>query len=85
MHRLNFVLQILRESEGFDEARVIFERYDTSIKSRTRDSRTKGVQVQYKVDDDTVIARLARNFRIFFIYCYICIVAVVVVIVVYRI
>ena len=44
---------------GFDERHVIFDRYTlTSLKSKTREHRTGGIQVRYKVEDDTVIAKL---------------------------
>ena len=44
---------------GFDEIHVIFDRYTlTSLKSKTREHRTDGIQVRYKVEDDTVIAKL---------------------------
>ena len=50
---------VLSECRGYAEVRVIFYRYiKSSLKSKTRDSRTNGVQIQYKVADDTQISAL---------------------------
>ena len=44
---------IFSESDGFDEIRIIFDRYDKkSLKSQTRSKRTHGVLVQYRVRDE---------------------------------
>ena len=47
-----FVQLILKESANFDEVRLIFDRYiDGSLKERTRDKRTSGRSIKYKVND----------------------------------
>ena len=50
---------ILKENKGFSEVRVLFDRYDElSLKSKTREGRTSGVQIQYKVEDETYIENI---------------------------
>ena len=50
---------ILKENKGFSEVRVLFDRYDElSLKSKTREGRTSGVQIQYKVEDETNIENI---------------------------
>ena len=50
---------ILKENKGFSEVRVLFDRYDElSLKSKNREDRTSGVQIQYKVEDDTNIENI---------------------------
>ena len=37
---------VLKENKGFSEVRVLFDRYDElSLKSKTREGRTSGVQI----------------------------------------
>ena len=46
-------------SEGFDQIRLVFDRYcKQSLKSRTRSKRTGGYQVRYKVTDTTDISNI---------------------------
>ena len=56
----SFVHLVEREVSQFDEVRVIFDRYDEdSLKSTTRDSRTKNYSaVHYKISDSTRIGHL---------------------------
>ena len=50
---------ILKENKGFSEVRVLFDRYDElSLKSKTHEGRTSGVQIQYKVEDETNIENI---------------------------
>ena len=50
---------VLKENKGFSEVRVLFDRYDElSLKSKTREGRTSGVQIQYKVEDETNIENI---------------------------
>ena len=50
---------ILKENKGFSEVRVLFDRYDElSLKSKTREGSTSGVQIQYKVEDETNIENI---------------------------
>ena len=52
----------MKDSHGFPEVRVLFYRYDElSLKSKTRDYRTSGIQIQYKVDDDTNIENITSE------------------------
>ena len=45
-----------KEAQGFDEVRVIFDRYtEESFKSGARTGRNGGETVRYKISDDTVI------------------------------
>ena len=54
-----FVNIIKREASGFDELRIVFDRYEEkSLKANTRAKRTKGVSVQYKISDTTQIGHL---------------------------
>ena len=54
-----FVNIIKREASGFDELRIVFDRYEEkSLKANTRAKRTRGVSVQYKISDTTQIGHL---------------------------
>ena len=54
-----FTNQIIDESQRFSEIRIIFDFYlHTSLKSKTRNGRTNGTQILYKVDDSTIIKHL---------------------------
>ena len=54
--------QITDESQRFSEIRVILESYlDTSLKSKTRNDRANSTQIQYKVDDSTIIKYLKTS------------------------
>ena len=54
---------ILKESQGFHEMRVLFDRYDElSLKSKTREDRTSGIQIQYKIEDDTNIENIISEY-----------------------
>ena len=54
-----FTNQIIDESQRFSEIRIIFDFYlHTSLKSKTRNDRTNGTQILYKVDDSTIIKLL---------------------------
>ena len=54
--------QITDESQRFSEIRVILESYlDTSLKSKTRNDRANSTQIQYKVDDSTIIKYLKAS------------------------
>ena len=51
-----FIERILDESFGYDEVRVVFDRYvKKSLKTQTRISRTKGYSTVYRVMDETKI------------------------------
>ena len=51
-----------KKKQGFDEVRVIFDRYtEESLKSSTRTGRTGGETVRYKISDDTVIEYLTTK------------------------
>ena len=53
---------ILKETQGFSEVRVLFDRYDElSLKSKTREDRTFGRQIQYKIGDDTNIESITSE------------------------
>ena len=53
---------ILKESQGFTEVRVLFDRYDElSLKYKTREDLTSGIQIQYKIEDDTNIENLSSE------------------------
>ena len=53
---------ILKESQGFTEVRVLFDRYDElSLKYKTREDLTSGIQIQYKIEDDTNIENLTSE------------------------
>ena len=42
--------------------RVLFDRYDElSLKSKTREDRTSGIQIQYKIEDDTNIESITSE------------------------
>ena len=54
-----FTNQIIDESHRFSEIRVIFDLYlDISLKAKTRNDRTNSSQIQYKLDDSTIIKHL---------------------------
>ena len=43
-------------SKGFDQIRLVFDRYlESSLKARARSKRTGGKEVQYKITDETNI------------------------------
>ena len=45
---------ILKKSLGFPEVRVLFDRYDElSLKSKAREDRSFGIQIQYKIEGNT--------------------------------
>ena len=57
-----FTNQIIEESQRFSEIRIIFDLYlDTSLKAKTRNDRTNSSQIQYKVDDSTIIKHLKTS------------------------
>ena len=57
-----FLNRIKSEAAGFDEIRIIFDRYiENSLKSKSRNSRTSGVQVQSKIADDTRIEHISTS------------------------
>ena len=61
-HEDIYVDKMLFEATGFNEIHVIFDRYiSTSLKAKTRDFRNSGIQVRYKVEDDTVISNLSTG------------------------
>ena len=50
---------ILKESYGSPGVHVWFDKYDDlSLKSKTREGRNSGIQIQYKIEDDTNIENL---------------------------
>ena len=50
------------ESEGFDEVRIIFDRYDKKLlKNQARSKRTHGKAVQYHIQDEAIIGHLTTN------------------------
>ena len=54
---------ILKESQGFHEVCVLFDRYDElSLKSKAREDRTSGIQIQYKIEDDTNIENIISEY-----------------------
>ena len=58
----HFIKIVKRESTGFNEVRVVFDRYDeTSLKNYTRSKRHKGEAVHYKVYDSTQIGHLTSK------------------------
>ena len=53
---------ILKESQGFPEVRVLFDRYDAlSLKSKTREDRTSEIQIQYQIEDDANIENITSE------------------------
>ena len=51
-----FTNQIIDESQQFSEIRVIFDLYlDIFLKAKTRNGRTNSTQIQYEVDDSTIV------------------------------
>ena len=57
-----FVQKVKKESQGFDEVRVIFDRYiEESLKSGTRTIRKGGETIRYKISDDTIIQHLTTK------------------------
>ena len=58
----SFVKRIMKESEGYHQVRLIFDKYnESSLKSKTRYKRTKGAVVQFKIQDDTVIQNVSMK------------------------
>ena len=55
----HFVKRVEAESAGFKHVLLVFARYDfpMSLKSLTRDQRTKGVQVHFKLITNTEIGK----------------------------
>ena len=54
--------QVIVELQVFSEVQVIFAIYlDICLKWKTRNDRTSGTQIQYKVDDSTIIKRLKTS------------------------
>ena len=54
-----FVNIIIKESQGFSEVRVIFDRYvASSLKSYTRTTHRAGDSIQYKIHDKSKIGHL---------------------------
>ena len=59
---------ILKESQEYAEVRVLFDRYDgLSLKSKTTEDRTSGIQIQYKIEDDTNIKNITSEKFLFHI------------------
>ena len=57
-----FLQKVGKEAQGLDKVRVIFDRHtEESLKSGTRNGKTRGETVRYKISDDTVIEHL-NNF-----------------------
>ena len=57
-----FSNQIIDESQRFSEIRVIFDLYlDISLKAKTKNDRTNCTQIQYKIDDSTIIKQLKTS------------------------
>ena len=57
-----FSNQIIDESQRFSEIRVIFDLYlDISLKAKTKNDRTNSTQIQYKIDDSTIIKHLKTS------------------------
>ena len=57
-----FTNQITDKSQWFSEIRITFDLYlDISLKSKRRDDRTNCSQIQYKVDDSTIIKHLKTS------------------------
>ena len=58
-----FISMITNETIGYNEVRIIFDRYDPkSLKSNTRATRTKGLSsARYKICDTTKIGHLETN------------------------
>ena len=57
-----FTNQIIDESKQFSEIRVIFDLYlDMFLKAKTRNDRTNSTQIQYQVDDSTIIKHLKTS------------------------
>ena len=51
-----YIERIKRESQGYQEVRVVFDQYiESSIKVGTRSNRTGGTSVGYKIADNTLI------------------------------
>ena len=57
-----FANQIIDESQRFSETRVIFDLYfETSLKPKTKNDRINSTEIQYKVDDSTIIKYLKTS------------------------
>ena len=54
-----FLRKLGKESEGFSEVRLLFDRYLAgSLKEKTRETRTAGKEIKYRVSDTTSIANV---------------------------
>ena len=54
-----FLRKLGKESEGFSEVRLLFDRYLAgSLKEKTRETRTAGKEIKYRVSDTTNIANV---------------------------
>ena len=52
----------MEESQGFPKVRVLFYQYDElSLKSKTREDPTSGIQIHYKMEDDTNIENITSE------------------------
>ena len=52
----SFTKIVLYEAKDYEEIRMIFDRYqENSIKDQTRNKRTQGTYIRYKIADDTKI------------------------------
>ena len=52
----------LKESQEYAEVRVLFDRYDgLSLKYKTTEDRTSGIQIQYKIENDTNIKNITSE------------------------
>ena len=57
----HFIKIVKRELTGFNEVRVVFDRYDETSLSGNISKRNKGEAVHYKVYDSTQIGHLTSN------------------------
>ena len=55
-----FVLQVVSRCSGYDDVRLIFDRYvSDALKSKTREGRNKGIKsTQYRINDAAVIKNI---------------------------
>ena len=54
-----FIRRLGREASSYSEVRLIFDRYlTTSLKEKTREKRTAGNEIKYRVSDNTNIANV---------------------------
>ena len=57
-----FSKSILKESQGFPDMCVLFDRYDKLyLKSKTSEDRSSGIQIQYRIEDDTNIESITSG------------------------